>query len=121
MCSSCVQSQLSEALDAFSYAASLAREQREIEHICLYEKGTAEEAREREAERKRGGVQENGGYIVIHQVCSHCDRLDQLPPAQVCRSSALFHSVSTPQKLVSVLSISLSPGGSTPSIEALLV
>lgn len=34
-----LRSQLDEALDAYSYAASLSRDQREIEHICLFEKG----------------------------------------------------------------------------------
>ena len=33
--------QLPEALKVYSDAASLARDQREIEHIILYEKGTA--------------------------------------------------------------------------------
>lgn len=33
------QSNLDGALVAYSNAASLAREQREIEHICLFEKG----------------------------------------------------------------------------------
>jgi len=31
--------QLNEALQVYTDAASLSRDQREVEHICLYEKG----------------------------------------------------------------------------------